>query len=145
MTFLSFFAAFYYVVPHHSVTATKLKTNFLRNDPVNKQYLRNDAKDIVIVMDGSASIGSVDFDKGKTALNNMIGSLREGRNDTKVAAVTFSSSARASSARVSFSFLPCQLAENKILNLPYPAGREDTYAARWAEPSSGKYSHHSLR
>ena len=82
----------------------------------------------------------------------MIGSLREGGKDTKFAAVTFSSSVGASSAKVNFTFLPCQLAENQILDLPSPAGRNNTYAAGLAEesntfvePSSGKYYDHGLR
>ena len=139
--FACFFAAFsaFQDVPPHNVTAKKLITNFLRNDSTNDT--KNLTKDIVVVMNGSGSIGGGEFNKGKLALRNMIGLEREGGNDTKYASVIFSSS-----AAVNFSFLPYAEAANEMVMITYPSGGRNTQAGLteakklFEDPSSGKYS-----
>ena len=135
-----------YTVPSHGVTARKLITNFLRIDTVNKQYSRH-TKDIVVVMDGSASIANNEFDKGKAALKNMIGLERESGNDATYAAVTVSDS-----AVVNFAFLPYAEAADEIVMVPCPTDSTNAHAglAEWEDPDffvlmSGKYSDCSLR
>ena len=127
-------------VARHDVTATKLKTNFLHIDPVNEQFTTHEPKDIVVVMDGSASLGSDEFNMGKKALKSLIELEGQGGNDTKYAAVTFSSS-----AVVNFSFLPYTEAANEILTISYPDGETNAYAGLkkakklFADPLSGTY------
>ena len=80
-------------------------------------------EDIVIVMDGSGSVGSCEFNKGKKALKNMMGLAHESGGDTKYAAVTF-----ASSASVNFKFFPYALAAKKTMAISYPNGMTNTQA-----------------
>ena len=97
------------------------------------------AEDIVIVMDGSESIGSCEFHKSKIALSNMmeLASANVGFS-TKYAAVTF-----ANSAKVEFKFEPSATARNKIKGIQYPAGGTNTQAGLteakklFDDPSSG--------
>ena len=129
------------VVPPPDVTAKTFVINFIHfnNDPTHDT--KNLSKDIVIVMDGSGSVGVGKFDKGKRALSNMIELEREGGNDTKYASVIFSRS-----AAVSFSFLPCAEAADEILKIRYPDGGTNTQAGLaeaknlFEDSSSGKYS-----
>lgn len=120
-------AALYNVVPSHIVTARKLINNFIFSDPVNAGSLTQNTevltKDIVVVLDGSGSIGSCEFNKGTTALRNMIELERESRNDTKYAAVTFSNS-----AVVNFSFLPYTEVATEIFKILYQSGGTNTQA-----------------
>ena len=116
------FAAFQNVPPG-SVTADKLMTNFLHLDQLYtyarlRRQLR--IEDIVIVMNGSGSIGSCNFDIAKEALKNMMG-LATGSQ--KYAAVTFSDS-----ARVNFKFLPYSTAAKEVMKIPYPNGWTNTQA-----------------
>ena len=99
------------------------------------------AEDIVVVMDGSGSIGRCEFDKGKIALSNMMGlaSANVGIS-TKYAAVTF-----ANSAKVEFKFKPYARASNKIKDIRYPDGSTNTQAGLteakklFDDPSLGIY------
>ena len=97
--------------------AKKLMSYFLNINPRTKR--QKVIEDIVVVMDGSGSIGSCEFTKGKKALQIMIGVAY----GAKVAAVTF-----ASSATVNFNFMPYNLAANKMINIPYPNGGTNTQA-----------------
>ena len=96
------------------------------------------AEDIVVVMDGSGSVGRCEFDKGKTALSNMMELASATGISTKYAAVTF-----ASSAKVEFKFEPYATAGNKIKGIHYPNGATNTQAGLteakklFDDPSSG--------
>ena len=104
-------------VPPAKETAKKLMNDFLNIYPRTKRQTVID--DIVVVMDGSGSLGGCEFKKGKKALQNMIGVAR----GAKVAVVTFSSS-----ATVNFKFIPYNLAANKMINIFYPGGYTNTQA-----------------
>ena len=118
-------------------------TNFLHIQPklLADRFRREeslDIEDIVIVMDGSTSVQTCEFDKGKKALQHMIGLANNGKRDVKYAAVTFSSL-----ATVNFKFLPYHSAENKIKQIRYPGGYTNTQAGLkeakklFDDPSSG--------
>ena len=126
-------------VPPARQTANSLMTKFLGlRGHIGKRQLG--AEDIVVVMDGSGSIGRCEFNKGKIALSNMmeLASASPGIN-TKYAAVTF-----ANSVTVNFKFLPYHEAANKIESIPYPRGLTNTQAGLreakrlFKDPSSGK-------
>ena len=96
------------------------------------------AEDLVIVMDGSESIGSCEFHKSKIALSNIMKLASASGISTKYAAVTF-----ANSAKVEFKFEPYATASNKIKGIQYPAGGTNTQAGLteakklFDDPSSG--------
>ena len=97
-------------------------------------------EDIVVVMDGSGSIGSCEFNKGRIALSNMMELASASPNiNTKYAAVTF-----ANYVMVNFKFLPYHNAANKIKSIPYPRGLTNTQAGLrvakrlFENPLSGK-------
>lgn len=81
-------------------------------------------EDIVVVMDGSGSVGWCEFNKGKIALSNMMefATAKSGIS-TKYAAVTF-----ANSAKVEFKFEPYATAGKKIKGIKYPGGGTNTQA-----------------
>ena len=83
------------------------------------------AEDIVTLLDGSGSIGSCEFEKGKTALRYLMRSAKVSnpRIDTQYAAVTF-----ASSATVNFKFLKYAAAAANIMRIRYPGGWTNTQA-----------------
>ena len=87
---------------------------------IGKRQFR--AEDIVVVMDGSGSIGSCEFNRGRIALSNMmeLASAKLGIS-TKYAAVTF-----ATYAKVEFKFEPYATAGNKIKGIRYPGGGTNT-------------------
>ena len=121
---LFLFAAFQ-AVQSTKVTENRLMTNFLHLRPVFGWYrVRRYFEDIVVVMDGSGSIGGCEFKKGKKALKYMMELAKYYRTyDTKYAAVTF-----ASSATVNFKFLPYASAANKIMGIYFPSGSTNTQA-----------------
>ena len=104
------------------MTAKKLMTNFLGYSHITKR--QTNIEDIVIVMDGSGSIGSCEFKKGKEALKHMLTTMHNPRIDSKYAAVTFSST-----ATVNFEFLPYSSAASKITTIPYSGGGTNTQEA----------------
>ena len=118
------------------MTAKKLMTNFLGYSHITKR--QTVIEDIVIVMDGSGSIGSCEFKKGKEALKHMIKTLHNPTHDSKYAAVTFSST-----ATVNFKFLPHSSAASEITTISYPGGGTNTQEALaeakklFDDPSSG--------
>ena len=100
----------------------------------------NRFEDIVIVMDGSWSIGNCEFEKGKKALKNMLRFAGSSSGyDSKYAVVTFSTN-----ATVNFNFLSYSAASEGITQLSYPGGFTNTnYGLAEAKklfdnPSSGK-------
>lgn len=136
-------SAEFQVVPPAKVTANKLMTNFLHIRPkISARRKRAPfIEDIVVVMDGSGSIGSCEFNKGKKALKHMMGLANVHGSDTKYAAVTYSNS-----ATVNFKFLPYATAANKVMQMSYPNGMTNTQAGLveakklFDDPSSGTFS-----
>ena len=80
-------------------------------------------KDIVMVIDGSQSIRSCEFERGKTALKNMLLAAHKKNRDERYAAVTFSRS-----ARVNFKFLRYPEAQSQLTGIPYPDSWTNTQA-----------------
>ena len=124
--FLITFAGFQ-TVPTTEVTATQLMTKFLGINPTNTRRKRAASlylNDVVIVMDGSSSIGRCEFERGRAAMMNLIlaASKRTGA-DEKFAAVTFSNS-----ASVNFKFLPYSAAQQQLMRISYPGGGSNTQA-----------------
>ena len=115
-------------MPSPTVTSKKLITSFLgyrkttakRATNAKRQYI---IEDIVIVLDGSGSVGSCEFKKGKEALRHVMTTAHNPQFDTKYAAVTFSST-----ATVNFQFLPYSLAASEITKISYPSGSTNTQA-----------------
>lgn len=104
-------------VPSKKETADKLKKNFLRPGQGNGVL-----EDTVIVMDGSGSVGSCEFTKGKQALANLARFGNDGgAYDIKFACVTFSSG-----ATTNFNFLSSTTAAARLNNLYYPGGGTNT-------------------
>lgn len=113
-------------VPAPNVTATKLMVNFLHLSPNISSLVKRQApyiEDIVLVLDGSGSVGKCEFNKGKKALHYMAGLAAESQYDTKYAAVTF-----ATSAVINFNFTHYGIAANKTLQISYPGGLTNTQA-----------------
>ena len=109
-------------VPSPNVTAKKLMTNLLGYS--SKRKRSTISEDVLIVMDGSGSVGRCEFMKAKIAMKNMMQTARNPSYDTKYAAVTFGSS-----ATVNFNFLPYSSAANEIMKISYPgAGWTNTQA-----------------
>ena len=111
-------------IPPPNVTAKELKTNFLgyhKRAVITKRHAI--IEDIVIVLDGSGSIGSCEFKKGKEALRHVMTTAHNPQYDTKYGAVTF-----ADTATVNFKFLPYSSAASEITNISYPGGWTNTQA-----------------
>ena len=136
------FVAAFQNVSSPKVTASKLMTNFLHIRPKIADRVKKQSptyiEDIVVVMDGSGSVNSCEFDKGKKALKYMMGLASTGGSDAKYAAVTFGTS-----ASINFNFLPYDTAANEIITIPYPSGSTNTQAGLaeakklFDDPSSG--------
>ena len=144
ISFLTFFFAAFQNVPSANATAAKLMTNFLGIYPgisVRRKRKSIIKEDIVVVMDGSGSVGSCEFGKGQKALKYMM-ELASNKTtfDTKYAGVTF-----ASSAAVNFKFLPYANSSNEIMKISYPGGATNTQAGLveakklFDDPLSGAY------
>ena len=122
------------------MTAKKLITNFLgyTQSPSITAKRQTYTEDIVIVLDGSGSIGSCEFKKGKEALKHLMKTAHNPLYDTKYAAVTFSNS-----ATVNFKFLPYATASSEITKITYPSGGTNTQAGLaeakklFVDPNSG--------
>ena len=95
------------------VTAKKLMTSFLGYSSIGKR--ETVTEDAVIVMDGSGSIGSCEFNNGKEALKHMMDTAHKPSHDTKYAAVTFGDL-----GTVNFKFLPYSSAASQITTISYP-------------------------
>ena len=98
-------------------------------------------EDIVVVLDGSGSIGRCEFGKGKKALKQVMKLAEKNPTvDTKYAAVSYSND-----AVVDFTFLPYSTAANDIMQIRYVGGGTNTQdglekAKRlFEDPSSGIY------
>ena len=120
-------------------------SKFLDINPTNTRRKRaKPFEDVVIVMDGSGSVGKCEFERGKAAMNNLILSAYEdNRFDEKFAAVTFSTS-----ARVNFKFLLPSAALKQFTRISYPNGWTNTQAGLemaktlFLDSSAGKMKHH---
>ena len=100
-------------------------TKFLGINPTNTRGKRSASLfDVVIVMDGSGSVGRCEFESGKVAMKNLILAASKGSGfDEKYAAVTFSNS-----ASVNFKFLPYSAAQQQLMRISYPGGGSNTQA-----------------
>ncbi len=135
-------------MPTINETAEKLVTNFLRIPlsylrPTPRPRLRRATiiEDVVVVLDGSGSIGGCEFDKAKQALKNMLDLGSEAGFDNRFAAVTFGTD-----ATTNFNFVANPEAGKKIRQIPYPdGGSTNTQAglkkakSLFEDPSSGRY------
>ena len=81
-------------------------------------------KDVIIIMDGSGSVAGDQFDKGKQAIKHMMDMEEEHGQDTKFAAITFSSG-----ATCNFTFLSIEEAGIAIGRIRHPDGDTNTQAA----------------
>ena len=108
-------------MPSPDVTAKKLMTNLLGYS--SKRKRQTILEDVLIVMDGSGSVGRCEFMKGKDALKHMMKTAHNPSYDSKYAAVTFGDS-----AAVNFKFLPYSSAANEITKISYPGGGTNTQA-----------------
>ncbi|XP_068743194.1 vitrin-like [Montipora capricornis] len=133
-------------VPSLNDTAIKLMENFLHIGRPNgfvdrrRRAVNRFSEDIVIVMDGSWSIGNCEFEKGKKALKDMLSLAgSHSRLDSKYAVVTFSTN-----ATVNFNFLSYSAASEGITQLSYPGGFTNTNSGLaeakklFDNPSSGR-------
>ena len=124
------------------MTAKKIMTDFLGYSQTAGITKRQTViEDIVIVLDGSESVGRCEFTKGKQALKHMMSTAHNSLYiGSKYAAVTFSCK-----ATVNFKFLPYSSAANKITAIPYPGGSTNTQAGLaeakklFDDPSSGTF------
>ena len=124
-------------------------TKFLDINATNIRRKRTTLlSDVVIVMDGSGSVGKCEFDRGKAAMKNMILSASADTSvDDKFAAVTFSTS-----ASVNFKFLPPSAAQQQFMRISYPNGAwKNTQAGLemakrlFQDSSAGKTKQHNSK
>ena len=118
-------------IPSPRVTAQKILTNFMGFQPRVRLTAKRSPleEDIVIVMDGSGSVGECEFKQGRKALTQAIEMCEVKRNGNGMkpscqqAAVTFSSGAKRN-----FNFLPPAQANQKFSSISYPGGGTNTQA-----------------
>ena len=112
------------MVPSAQTTANKFVKNFLHFSPSTVTKRQTSVEDVVAVLDGSGSIGSCEFEKGKKALNILISTAAKNSTfDPQYAAVTF-----ADSAVVNFNFLKYSAAARHVKKIRYPSGMTNTQA-----------------
>ena len=112
-------------MPSPDVTAKGLISNLLgfsqTADRTKRQII---TEDIVILIDGSGSVSSCEFNKGKEALKRVITStLHTPGYDVKYAAIAFGST-----AIVNFTFLSNSMAAREVAKISYPGGGTNTEA-----------------
>ena len=107
----------------------------------NPRLRRNPViEDIVVILDGSSSVGTCNFDKAKQALKNMLDLATEAGYDNKYAAVSFGSS-----AKTNFDFKANPEAGKLIKQLSYLRGFTNTQAGLkeakrlFDDPASGMH------
>lgn len=71
------------------MTANKFMSSFLGIGNRNHWSASFWNEDVVVVIDGSGSIGSCEFDKGRKALANVMKKMTKRGYDTRYVAVTF--------------------------------------------------------
>ena len=81
-----------------------------------------DLEDVIVVMDGSGSIGKCEFDNGRKAMKSFMEFVQP-KIDAKYAMVTFSDN-----ARTDYGFFPQLTAAKKIDRVAYPGGSTNTQA-----------------
>jgi hypothetical protein len=107
-------------IPPKNVTAKLVITNILRVLPRGKRGVK--LEDVVVVMDGSGSIGSCEFNNGKKAMKSLM-HFEQPAINAKYAMVTF-----ANGVRRDFNFLPQLDAAAKISGVKFPSGGTNTQA-----------------
>ena len=124
-------------------------TNFLGISSTNRSERDTPPPtDIVMVIDGSQSIGSCEFKRGKIALNNSMQASHLKNHDVKYAAVTFSWS-----ARVNFKFLTYSQAKRngELTKISYPDSWTNTQAGLakakelFEDPNAGERKQHTMQ
>ena len=121
---LLFLFAEFQTVHTAEYTATHFMTSFLGISSTNRRHRRTTRPtDNVMVIDGSQSVGSCEFDRGKVALKNAMLAADNNNRDEKYAAITFSWS-----ARVNFKFLPYSQAKEVLTRISYPNSWTNTQA-----------------
>ena len=130
-------------------TAKRLEENFVKaktKPPPSDAGFRvslqipasREVHDVVVLMDGSGSVTSCQFEKAKKALRYLL-AVKNMYVDLRYAAVTFSNS-----ATVNFNFLPDYFAAVEMNRITRPGGGTNTYAALvkatelFEDPSAGK-------
>ncbi len=95
-------------------------------------------QDAVVILDGSGSVGSCEFEKAKQALKNVLDLASLVATANKYAAVTFDDD-----ATTNFNFVANPEAGKKLRQIPYPTGGTNTQAGLkeakrlFDDPSSG--------
>ena len=107
-------------IPSRNETAEKLIKIFFRVSRRSKRQI--ELEDIVVIMDGSGSIGNCEFQNAKNASKGLMLFEQPGI-DARYAAVTF-----ASDVRRDFDFLPQLKAAAKISDAKFPGGWTNTQA-----------------
>ena len=108
-------------IPPKNETALKVITNIFRIHPGGKRSVK--LEDVIILMDGSGSIGECEFNNGKKAMKSLM-QYKQSSINAKYAMVTF-----ANTVRKDFDFLPQLQAATKIDDAKYPSGGTNTQAA----------------
>ena len=107
-------------IPPKIVTAQKVIKNILRVFSGIKRSVK--LEDVVIVMDGSSSIGSCEFDNGKKAMKSLM-LYKQSEINAKYAMVTFSND-----VKVNFNFWPQKMAAAKLQFVKFFGGSTNTQA-----------------
>lgn len=108
-------------IPPKNETALKVITNIFRIHPGGKRSVK--LEDVIILMDGSGSIGECEFNNGKKAMKSLM-QYKQSSINAKYAMVTF-----ANNVRKDFDFLPQLQAATKIDDAKYLSGGTNTQAA----------------
>ena len=111
-------------------TAKRLEANFVKAKPKLPRFrsffqipASREVHDVIVIMDGSGSVSSCEFDKAKMALRYLL-TMKNNYVDLKYAAITFSDS-----ATVNFNFLPEYFAVGQMNRITHPGGGSNTQAA----------------
>ena len=111
-------------------TAKRLEANFVKAKPKLPRFrsffqipASREVHDVIVIMDGSGSVSSCEFDKAKKALRYLL-TMKNKYVDLKYAAITFSDS-----ASVNFNFLPEYFAADQMNRTTRPGGGSNTQAA----------------
>ena len=104
-------------------TAKRLEANFVKAKPKLPRFrsffqipASREVHDVIVIMDGSGSVSSCEFDKAKKALRYLL-TMKNKYVDLKYAAITFSDS-----ASVNFNFLPEYFAADQMNRITRPGG-----------------------
>ncbi|XP_028403415.1 collagen alpha-1(XIV) chain-like, partial [Dendronephthya gigantea] len=109
-------------IPTKEETAEKLIENFFEipASDVAKRRTRTKVEDTVVILDSSGSVGNCEFDKGRTALKDMMMISRD-NYENYYAGVVYSTT-----ATVNFQFLSASEAAKKMDEFSYEGGDTNT-------------------